>query len=199
MAKKDTNGQMNMFDFFGGDVQMVSLMPDDEFIDDAIGAGFGGGFDDIDMEISMPSDIPEEEENKSKPMKEVKVQEEMVELVEGLQEEKKKKGEKKPQQKERASMNQGYNISIKDQNKPVMYRCFSLSGNTVDATVAYLDYNRVYIKEPGQSPISYQFSSSKGAVDFYVDKIGEMGQDGFMKYIEKEPIIVPTEIINMEE
>lgn len=194
MAKKDTNGQMNMFDFFGGDVQMVSLMPDDEFIDDAIGAGFSGGFDDFDMEVSMPKDIPEEENFKA----EAETKEEEFKAEAEVEVTPKKK-EKKVVVKESAPIDQGYKMTVKDRNKPVMYRCFSLSGNTVDATIAYLDYNRVYIKEPGQSPVCYQFASSKGAVNYYVDKMNEMSKDGFMKFIESEPVIVATDTIEIEE
>lgn len=200
MAKKDTNGQLNMFDFFGGDVQMVSLMPDDEFIDDAIGAGISGGFEEPDMEVVLPEDVPEKEVVVAKPEEPMPEPEEMVvKPVKDVPETVEKPLSKKKAKEKAPVAEVGYRLTIKDKNRPVMHRCFSLSGNTVDAVIAYLDYNRVYSKEPGQSPVCYQFADAKSAVNYYVDKMQQMGKDGVMKFVESEAVILPTETINMDK
>lgn len=138
MAKKETTGQMNMFDLLNEEVQMVSLMPDDELIDDAISAGITGGYDDsFDLE-------PEE----------LYVPEPDIHLSETLEQ------------------------------KPVMQRRFTLSGNSVDAVVSYLDYNKVYVKEPGLPPEEKQFEQAMEAVDYYISKIQELKKDGVMTLME---------------
>ncbi len=51
----------------------------------------------------------------------------------------------------------------------VMSRCYK---NTLgEAMIAYLDYNKVYVKMPQESAFVHQFSNSKEAVDFYIEKI----------------------------
>lgn len=188
---KDTKGQLNMFDFFGDDVQILPLMPDDEFIDDAIIAGFEQELPESDeqedgfpMEVVRPFDISEEEQIEE-PVKES--------VKESVEEPKKESVVKKAQ-----TVNT-YNLTVKDKNKPVMVRCFSLAGNSVDGVLAYLDYNRIYVKELGKSPVCYQFSSSKSAVNFYVEQMKMMKKDNVMKMVDKEAVIVPTEAILMEE
>lgn len=184
---KDTKGQLNMFDFFGDDVQILPLMPDDEFIDDAIIAGFEQELPESDeqedgfpMEVVRPFDISEEEQ----------IEEPVEEPV--------KEPVKEPVVK-KAQASNTYHLTVKDKNKPVMVRCFSLAGNSVDGVLAYLDYNRVYVKELGKSPVCYQFLSSKSAVNFYVEQMKQMKKDNVMKMVDKEAVIVPTEAILMEE
>lgn len=68
---------------------------------------------------------------------------------------------------------------------PVMLRCFTSKEKENTAVVAYLDYNRVYIKDWDREPVIYQFESSKEAVDFYVDRM-ERYQSGKQVRIKKE-------------
>ena len=214
MAKKDTSGQINMFDYFGGDgdVQMVSLMPGDDFIDDAIGGGFNAGFEDFDPE--EPEENAENAETVAHSEDEI-----LLKRMEDASEEEatlpanpttakaeaqpgKEKTEEIPAKpktsKKRQEGGAGYKLTFRDKNRPVMYRCFSLSGDKADATVAYLDYNRVYVKEPGTAAQSYQFEDSKSAVNYYMDAIQRLSGDGLMQMIEAEAVIQPTESLPME-
>lgn len=53
--------------------------------------------------------------------------------------------------------------------KPVMQKTF-LRGD-MTATVAYLDYNMVYVAGWEDEPVLWQFEQSKDAVGFYVEQI----------------------------
>lgn len=60
---------------------------------------------------------------------------------------------------------------------PVMQRCFCNKEHMGTAVVAYLDYNKVYLKDWEGAPVIYQFGQSKDAVDFYVEQMERFSGD----------------------
>lgn len=69
---------------------------------------------------------------------------------------------------------------------PVMQRTFRKQGQRGSATIAYLDYNRVYLKDWEMPPVIYQFDGTKDAVDFYVEEMQHFLSDKKVR-VQKEP------------
>lgn len=64
---------------------------------------------------------------------------------------------------------------------PVMGRCFSHKEHQGLASIAYLDYHKVYVKLWEQEPVIYQFVSTDEAVDFYVKQLELFRRDKKVK------------------
>lgn len=76
--------------------------------------------------------------------------------------------------------------SLRECGSPVMQRTFRKQEQKESATIAYLDYNRVYLKDWETAPVIYQFDGTKDAVDFYVEKMQHFLSDKKVK-VQKEP------------
>ena len=65
------------------------------------------------------------------------------------------------------------------------------TGNPEDgdfAMIAYIDYNKVYIREWNSPAALYTFEESKKAVDFYIDKLTKIKAAGMAEETtEQEP------------
>lgn len=69
---------------------------------------------------------------------------------------------------------------------PVMQRSFRNAETDAVAAIAYLNYNKVYLKDWQREPIIYTFDSSKDAVDFYVAQMERLSDNKKVK-VQKEP------------
>ena len=62
-----------------------------------------------------------------------------------------------------------------DRENVAMSRRFQIDGKEVE--IAYINYNKVRITREGEAPIIKEFTSTKEAVDFYVEQIQEEDTD----------------------
>lgn len=70
---------------------------------------------------------------------------------------------------------------------PVMQKTFVIEDAA--ATVAYLDYNMVYVAGWEDEPQLWQFEQSKGAVNFYMEQMERISEkEGVRMRQEQEPI-----------
>lgn len=81
----------------------------------------------------------------------------------------------------------------------VMHRCFARNQTNEEAVVAYLDYNRVYLKDWDKKPMIYQFAGSKEAVDYYVNQLNHFLEDEQVKEVKKPALIEEAVVIRKEE
>ncbi len=153
MAGKNLRGQLNMFDLFKaldnepvGEVQMVSLMPEDTIGKDA-------EISEEAIETAPEEPVPE------KTASEKTVSE--------------KTASEKTASKESVSK-----TLIRENEKterPVMQREYEIEGKQIE--IAYINYNKVRITGTGEEPEIHIFDSSKEAVDYYVQKMQELGPE----------------------
>lgn len=73
--------------------------------------------------------------------------------------------------------------------KPVMQKSFRRNGQTTVATVAYLDYNMVYVADWNKAPVLWQFEQSKDAVDFYVNWMECFSSEKQVMVQEKQEVL----------
>ena len=166
MARKGLTGQLNMFDFFreweavspqAGEIEMVSLMPGDEPEDEAGGVEEAfepdGVFEPVE-EVLKPEIEVKQVEEVLKPEIEVKQVEEVSEpelVSEPIEE------VDRPEEETRTG------------ERPVMQRIYATQQGAIE--IAYINYSKVRIIEPGKSPQIKEFETSKEAVDFYVEQM----------------------------
>lgn len=193
MARKGLAGQLNMFDLFKsmedipmGEVQMVSLMPEDE--DEPQVEEIPQVVDTPQVEETAP--VVEAEESKveiqvqkiektavkkeTTPRKKAKKTVEMIpEKVEPVPE---------PEPVKEESDEESFRPTVKVQritssgnDKPAMCRQYVIDGKQLE--IAYINYNKVRITREGQEPELYEFDSSKDAVDYYVQRMQELEPD----------------------
>ena len=185
MARKGLTGQLNMFDLFKsmedipmGEVQMVSLMPEDE--PEVMAEP---------EEVAEPEVVTEPEE-----VAEPLVVEEPETVVETQKIEEIQKSIDSPivvveeTKKSRAPRNKSSKVEknveeipelVKERrivssgnDKPAMCRQYVIDGQQLE--IAYINYNKVRITREGQEPEIHIFESSKEAVDYYVQKMQEL-------------------------
>ena len=63
------------------------------------------------------------------------------------------------------------------EEETVMRRCFSRSDDGEEAVLAYMDYNKVYLRDWKKKPEIHQFDSAKEAVDFYVEQMERLRKE----------------------
>ena len=185
MARKGLAGQLNMFDFFKsmedipmGEVQMVSLMPEDE------------------LEVAAEPEVIEEPDVVES-QNEIEIQEQEIEKTAVKKETTPRKKPKKtveqpietiskkvepvsiPEPEKAESDEESSRPTVKVQritssgnDKPAMCRQYVIDGRQLE--IAYINYNKVRITREGQEPEVYVFESSKEAVDYYVQKMQEL-------------------------
>lgn len=157
MARRGVRGQLHMFDFVhsldaetSGEVEMVSLMPD---------------FDEpeiVEEPITQPESIAEPE-----PIAEETQTEESNPVIDEV-----------PMQEEKSELEETSVIEEKpavDTKKVAMSRRYQIDGKEIE--IAYINYNKVRITREGEAPIIKEFTSTKEAVDFYVEQIQEEDTD----------------------
>lgn len=71
------------------------------------------------------------------------------------------------------------------QEKPVMQRGFVDTLQNKTAVIAYINYNKVYLKDWSDKPIIYQFDSAKESVDFYVEQMERFLAEKHVMQMEK--------------
>ena len=163
MARKGLTGQLNMFDLFKsmenvpmGEVQMVSLMPEDE--------------------PEELEEVPHVEEVFTTEEKIVKTPRKVVKSkrvdVPREQERPREKGQPQEQELPREKEQPRKKEVVHQNDKPAMSRQYIIDGK--DLEIAYINYNKVRITREGEEPEVYLFESSKEAVDFYVQKMQEL-------------------------
>lgn len=179
MARKSLTGQLNMFDFFKnledspmGEVQMVSLMPEEFPEEEEPVAAAEPEVIQTKEETSTPEVVikPKTKPVSKKPRKTKKSEPVQVESVQEAiaQEEVSKEvvveeevqAPKKPIQLELSK------------ERPVMSRQYEIDGKQIE--IAYINYNKVRILKSGEESEIWEFSSSKEAVDYYVQKMQEL-------------------------
>ena len=142
MARKGLTGQLNMFDFFR---EWEAASPQ---------AG----------EIEMVSLMPlEESEAIVEEVESVEEQEPIAEVVELVEEPEPIIEEVKPAYEPKPSTPQGTG------DRPVMHRSYTTQQGIIE--IAYINYSKVRISEPGKSPKITEFETSKEAVDYYVEQM----------------------------
>ena len=173
MARKGLTGQLNMFDLFKsmedipmGEVQMVSLMPEDEpevmaepeevaeplVVEEPETVVETQKIEEIQKSIDSPIVVVEETKKSRAPRnKSSKVEKNVEEIPELV--------------KERRIVSSG-------NDKPAMCRQYVIDGQQLE--IAYINYNKVRITREGQEPEIHIFESSKEAVDYYVQKMQEL-------------------------
>lgn len=77
---------------------------------------------------------------------------------------------------------------------PVMKKGFYDAKKGERVVIAYLDYNKVYLKERGAEPIVYQFAQSRDAVDYYVRQLEIFLEDKELM-AEAEPAVLPEAVV----
>ena len=163
MAGKNLRGQLNMFDLFKaldnepvGEVQMVSLMPEDTIGKDA-------EISEEAIETAPEEPVPEKTASE-KTVSEKTASEKTVS---------EKTASEKTASKESVSK-----TLIRENEKterPVMQREYEIEGKQIE--IAYINYNKVRITGTGEEPEIHIFDSSKEAVDYYVQKMQELGPE----------------------
>ena len=163
MAGKNLRGQLNMFDLFKaldnepvGEVQMVSLMPEDTIGKDA-------EISEEAIETAPEEPVPE------KTASEKTVSEKTVS---------EKTASEKTASEKTASKESVSKTLIREKEKterPVMQREYEIEGKQIE--IAYINYNKVRITGTREEPEIHIFDSSKEAVDYYVQKMQELGPE----------------------
>lgn len=162
MARRGMTGQLNMFDFFreletnipqDGELEMVSLMP---------------SFEEDEMPVSSVE------------------RESVTDVVEDVEEKKdntknKAKNKTKNGTKE-MTVSQREKIetskipetieTVTTHDRPVMQRTYTTKQGAVE--IAYMNYSKVRVSEPGQEAQIKEFASSKEAVDYYVEQMQKL-------------------------
>lgn len=77
--------------------------------------------------------------------------------------------------------------------KPVMQKTF-LRGD-MTATVAYLDYNMIYVSDWESEPILRQFEQSKDAVGFYVEQLEAFAAEKQVRVSEEQEALREAHMI----
>ena len=77
---------------------------------------------------------------------------------------------------------------------PVMKKGFYDAARDESVVIAYLDYNKVYLKEWERPPVVYQFEQSKDAVNYYVELIERFMGDKNLQMCT-EPAVQPEAIV----
>lgn len=162
MARKGLTGQLNMFDLFKsledspmGEVQMVSLMPEEE----------------SEAPEEMVEDIPQLHQAR---IKTPKSQEKSI-LKPKTDPAPLQETEPAPlQETEPAPLQETEPAPLQEMEpaRPVMCRNYEIEGKQLE--IAYVNYNKVRITREGEAPEIYVFDSSKEAVDYYVQKMQEL-------------------------
>ena len=168
MTRKGLPGQLDLFDFLKdiqqpeGEVQMVSLMPEEEEAEDARTA--------IVPEPELePKTVPEPEVMK---VPEQGTESEVVEVPEPeLVPKPDVVSASIPEQEPSAEPVLPTEEGLSSDTAPVMHREVRNREGTVIAEISYLNYNKVYIRKGGDAGEIIPFESSKEAVDFYIEEM----------------------------
>lgn len=160
MARKGLAGQLNMFDLFKamedipmGEVQMVSLMPEDE--------------DEPQVEEIEKTAVKKAKKTVEQPVEMIPEKVEPIAVPEPEKEESDEESFRPTVKVQR--------ITSSGNDKPAMCRQYVIDGKQLE--IAYINYNKVRITREGQEPELYEFDSSKDAVDYYVQKMQELEPD----------------------
>ena len=207
MARKGLAGQLNMFDFFKsmedipmGEVQMVSLMPEDEL--EVVAEPEVIEETDVVEEPTLVEETPQAVEvlhvaEVVESQNEIEIQEQEIEKTAVKKETTPRKKTKKaveqpvetiPKKVEPVSIPElekaerdeessrptvkVQRITSSGNDKPAMCRQYVIDGRQLE--IAYINYNKVRITREGQEPEVHVFESSKDAVDYYVQKMQEL-------------------------
>lgn len=65
-------------------------------------------------------------------------------------------------------------IDLSDKSASVMHREVFYADGSLKGEISYLNYNKVYIKRPGQEGEIKAFDNSKDAVDYYIDEMQKL-------------------------
>jgi hypothetical protein len=182
MARRGLTGQLNMFDFFreletnilqDGEQEMVSLMPN-----------FDEEYEPIEKEIPEEVIHPEvskedkkttKQESKKTPKKISKTVAKKEATVDKGEEESLKETEALEDEMQFELQEEREIVSIHIENshdRPVMHRTYSTEQGI--AEIAYINYGKVRVCEPGKGEIIREFASSKEAVDYYVEQMQKL-------------------------
>lgn len=148
MARRGMTGQMNMFDFFR---ELETNIPQDG-------------------ELEMVSLMPNFEEDEIPPT--AAQSEPVTEVVKEVV----KEAEVAPMVNKDVSMQEGTPVSsVKTdtcQDRPVMQRTYTTKQGIVE--IAYMNYSKVRVSLPGEDAQIMEFTSSKEAVDYYVEQMQKL-------------------------
>ena len=172
MAKRTLAGQLNMFDFYrnlegtmSGEVEMVSLMPQDE-----------------PEAEPMPKEEPKAKPKpkpKTKPKTKSKQESKIAKKSSDVL-----VSEKTMDKTIEETIDDTYETIIDESKRErlalkqdlpqdvAMCRQYVFDGNPIE--IAYINYNKVRIIKGNQPIELYEFDSTKEAVDYYVQKIQEL-------------------------
>lgn len=81
--------------------------------------------------------------------------------------------------------------------EPVMQKSF-LRGDAT-ATVAYLDYNMVYVADWEDEPVLWQFAQSKAAVDFYMEQLAAFSDGKEVRVSEEREALREARVMKRTE
>lgn len=180
MARKGLSGQLNMFDFFrelealspqAGELEMVSLMPVEEPEIEAEPTVEEGPeveaepMLEVEPIVEVGPEVLVEAEVEAEPEVEPIVEVEPEVVIETEQKEEVEEVELVELVEETEAKITSEEVS----DRPAMRRVYATPQGTIE--IAYINYNKVRITEPGKSPVITEFEASKEAVDFYVEQM----------------------------
>lgn len=176
MARRGLTGQLNMFDFFreletnipqNGELEMVSLMPDFEEEPVVVENKIENQPSESNKEIKNTNNKKTKTGTRKKAASSI---EEIVNLKAENEEVIETKKESEILEVEETPLP---SISIDNSHqRPVMQRTYSTKQGVVE--IAYINYSKVRMCEPGKEPKITEFASSKEAVDFYVEQMQKL-------------------------
>ncbi len=143
------------------------------------GKGLSGQLDLFDFfrdagqpagEVQMVSLMPGESEKEPEPAEQAAV---FAGTIGQKEEEKKISSAGSKRQKEEEK---GIAFAGAKSDDPVMHREFSDAQGNVMAEISYLDYNKVYYRNPEEQGRLVSFDNSREAVDFYIEQMNLCGR-----------------------
>lgn len=189
MARRGLTGQLNMFDFFreletnipqDGELEMVSLMPSFEEDEISVSSVEHESVEESMVEVEekirtevMPSIVMEhktenkwienENENKkvNKKSSKTEIGKKSVSHIQEIE------NSKEPEENPLPSVGLD-----NPHERPVMQRTYTTKQGIVE--IAYMNYSKVRVCEPGKEAQIKEFASSKEAVDYYVEQMQKL-------------------------
>lgn len=147
MARRGLSGQLNMFDFFR---ELEAASPQ---------AG------EVEMVSLMPEREPEPEETpKSTEISDVEETPDATGIPNAQETSNVAEIPDVEETPDAAEIS-----NAQESSKPAMHRTYATGNGTVE--IAYIDYSKVRLCEPGKEPVIKEFATTKEAVDYYVEQM----------------------------
>ena len=173
MARRSMAGQLNMFDFWdnlvqpedGGQVQMVSLIPEEEPKTDDTGKT--SETEGVEADFKQKETVPEKKvQEEPVTQKAVLPETETFETVDAGSAEAVSAGAERPREKEPVAQK-----ALSPESAPVMQKQVLNPDGSIKAEVAFYNYNKVCVKRENEPEEWCEFDNSKEAVEYYMEEM----------------------------